>query len=78
MNRLMYCSQPRNPLISFSFLGGGISNMSLIFDGSTSIPLLLIKKPNNFPMVTLKVNFYGFNCSLYSLILSKNLLKLTM
>ena len=57
MNRLMYCSQPRNPLISFSFLGGGISNMSLIFDGSTSIPLSLIKKPNNFPAVTPKVHF---------------------
>ena len=49
MNQLMYCNHPKNPLISFSLLGGGISNMALIFDGSTSIPLSLTKKPNNFP-----------------------------
>ena len=30
MNRLMYCNQPKKPLISFSLLGGGISNMALI------------------------------------------------
>ena len=52
MNRLMYCNRPKNPLISFSLLGGSISNMALIFDGSISIPLSLTKKPNNFPMVT--------------------------
>ena len=33
--------------------------MALIFDGSTSIPLSLTKKPNNFPAVTPKVHFYG-------------------
>ena len=49
MNPLMYCNHPKNPLISFSLLGEGISNMALIFDGSTSIPLSLTKKPNNFP-----------------------------
>ena len=32
MNQLMYCNQPKRPLISFSFLGGGISNIALIFD----------------------------------------------
>ena len=30
MNRLMYCNRPKKPLISFSLLGGGISNMALI------------------------------------------------
>ena len=72
MNRLMYCSRPKKPLISFSLLGGDISNMVLILDGSTSIPLLVTRNHNNFPVVTLKVHFCGFNLSLYSLILSKN------
>ena len=75
MNRLMYCNRPKKPLISFSPLGGGISNMALILDGSTSIPLLLTKNPNNFLAVTPKVHFCGFNLNLYSLILSKNFLK---
>ena len=39
MNRLMYCSRPKKPLISFSLLDGGISNIALILDGSTSIAL---------------------------------------
>ena len=52
--------------------------MALIFDGSNSIPLSLTKKPNNFPTVIPKVHFYGFNLNLYSLILSKNFLKLAM
>ena len=69
MNRLMYCNWPKNPLITFSLLGGGISNMALIFDGSTSIPLSLTKKPNNFLAIIPKVHFYGFNLNLYSLIL---------
>ena len=50
--------------------------MALILDGSTSIPLSLTRKPSNFPVVTPKVHFYGFNLNLYSLILSKNFLKL--
>ena len=78
MNQLMYCNRPKNPLISFSLLGGGIFNLALIYDGSTSIPLSLTKKPNNFPVITLNVHFCRFNLSLYFLILSKNLLKLTM
>ena len=57
MNRLMYYNRPKNPLISSSLLGGGISNIDLIFDGSTSIPLSLTKKPNNFPVLTPKVHF---------------------
>ena len=57
MNRLMYCSRPKKPLISFSLLGGGISNMALILDGLTPIPLLLTRKSNNFPAVTRKVHF---------------------
>ena len=56
MNRLIYCG-PRNPFISFSFMGGGISNMALILDGSTSIPLSLTTKPSNFPAITPKVHF---------------------
>ena len=48
-----------NPLISFSLLGGGISNMALILDESTSIPLSLIRKPSNFPAVTPNVHFVG-------------------
>ena len=59
MNQLIYCSQPMNPLISFSVLGGGISNMALILDGSTSIPLSLIRKPSNFPTVAPNVHFLG-------------------
>ena len=78
MNRLIYCSWPRNPLISFSLLGGGISNMALIFGGSTLIPLSLTKKPNNFPTVTPNVHFCRFSLSLNSLIFSKNFLKLMM
>ena len=57
MNRLMYYNRPKNPLISSSLLGGGISNIALIFDGSTSILLSLTKKPNNFPVVTPNVHF---------------------
>ena len=75
MNRLMYCSQPKKPLISFSLLDGGISNIALILDGSTSIPLQFTKNPNNFPMVTPNVHFCGFNLNLYSLILLKNFFK---
>ena len=75
MNRLMYCNRPKKPLISFSLLGGGISNMALILYGSTSIPLSPTKKPSNFLSVTPKVHFCGFNLSLYSLILSKYFLK---
>ena len=78
MNWLMYCNQPKNPLISFSLLGEGISNMALIFDMSTFIPLSLTKNPSNFPTITPKVHFCEFNLSLYFLILSKNFLKLTM
>ena len=74
MNHLMYCSQPKKPLISFSLLGGDISNMVLIWDGLTFIPLSLTGNPNNFPVVTPKVHFCGFNLNLYSLILSKNFL----
>ena len=72
MNRLMYYSWPKNNLISFSLLGGGISKMDLIFDQSTSIPLSLTKKLGNFLAVTPKVHFYGFNLSLYFMTLLKN------
>ena len=72
MNWLMYCNWLKKPVISFSLLGGGISNMALILDGSTSILLSLTRKPSDFPVVTSKVHFCGFNLSLYSLILSKN------
>ena len=74
MNQLMYCNRPKKPFISFSLLGGGISNMTLNLDGSTFIPLSLTRKFSNFPMVTPKVHFCGFNLNLYSLILSKNFL----
>ena len=75
INRIMYYSRPKKSLISFSLLGGGIFNMALILDGPTSIPLLLNRKPNNLPVVTPKVHFYGFYLNLYSLILLKNFLK---
>ena len=55
----MYCNRPKKPLISFSLLGGGISNMALILDESTSIPLSLTKKLSNFLVATLKVTFVG-------------------
>ena len=76
LNQLMYCNRPKKPLISFSLLGGGISNMSLILNRPTPIPLSLTRKPSNFSAVTPKVHFCGFNLSLYSLIFSKNFLKL--
>ena len=75
MNRLMYYSQPKKPLISFSLLGRGISNMDLNLDGSTSIPLSPTSNPINFPAVTPKAHFYGYSLNPYSLILSKNILK---
>ena len=75
MNRLMYCNRPKKPLISFSLLAGGISNMALVLDESTSIPLSLTRKPSNFSAITSKLHFYGFNFSLYFLILLKNFLK---
>ena len=59
MNRLMYCSQPKKPFISFSLLGGSISNMFLILDRSTYIPLLLTRKPNNFPGLLQRCTFMG-------------------
>ena len=52
--------------------------MALILDGSTSNPLSLTRKPSNFLNVTPKVHFWGFTLNLYSLILSKNFLKLMM
>jgi len=57
MNQLIYCNRPKNPLISFSLFGEGISKMALIFDESNSIPLSLTRKPSNFPIVTPKVHF---------------------
>lgn len=78
MNQLMYYSQPRNPFISFSLLGGCVSKMDFIFDGLISIPLSHTRKPSNFQAVTLNVHFCLFNLSLYSLIISNNFLKLIM
>ena len=75
MNRLIYCNRLKKPLIFFSLLGRGISNMALILDVLTSIPQSLTRKPSNFLVVTPKVHFCGFNLSLYSLILSKYFLK---
>ena len=59
MNQLTDCNQPKKPLISFSLLGGGISNMALILDGSTSIPLSLIRKPSNFLWLLQRYTFMG-------------------
>ena len=75
MKRLIYCNLPRKPLISFAVLGEGMSSMAMIFSGSTSIPYSLTMCPSNFPEVTLKVHFLGFNLSLKRLIFSKNLYK---
>ena len=73
MKRLIYYSLPRKPLISLSVLGAGMSSMALIFLGSTSIPRSLTMCSSNFPKVTPKVHFLGFNLSLNYRILSKNL-----
>ena len=73
MKQLMYYNMPRKPLISLSVLGAGMSSMARIFSGLTSIPRLLTMWPNNFPEVTPKVHFSGFNLSLNYRILSKNL-----
>ena len=73
MNLLIYCSLQRNPLISFSVLGVGISRMALIFSRSASMPPLPTIYPNNFPEVTPNVYFLGFSLNLNYLIISKNL-----
>ena len=75
MKRLIYCNLPRKPFISLSLLGVGMSSMTMIFSGSTSIPHSLTICPSSFPEVTPNVNFLGFNRSLNCLILSKNLYK---
>ena len=64
MKRLIYYNLPRKPLISLLVLGAGMSSMALIFLGSTSIPHSLTMYPSNFPEVTPKVHFLGFNLSL--------------
>ena len=73
MKRLMYYNLPRKPLISLFVLNVSMSSMVQIFSGSTSIPLSLTMWPSNFPEVTPKVHFLGFNRSLNYRILSKNL-----
>ena len=50
--------------------------MALILDGSTSILQSFTEKPSSFPAIIPKVHFSRFNLNLYSLILSKNFLKL--
>ena len=47
-----------------SVLRVGMSSMALIFSGSTSIAHSLTMCPSNFPEVTPKVHFLGFNLSL--------------
>ena len=75
MKRLIYYSLRRKPLTTISVLGAVMSSMALIFLGSTFIPRSLTMCPNNFPKVTPKVNFLGFNLSLNRLILLNNLCK---
>ena len=75
MKRLIYYSLPRKPPISLSVLEVGMSSMALIFSGSTFIPRSLTMCPRNFPKVTQKVHFLGFNLNLNRLILSKNIYK---
>ena len=75
MKRLIYYNLPRNPFISLSILGAGMSSMVLIFSRSTSIPRPLKICPNNFLEITPNVHFLGFNRNLNCLILSKNLCK---
>ena len=48
MNRLMYCSQPKNHLISFSLLGGGV-------DAQFCIHNLIKKNDLNDHQRTLKI-----------------------
>lgn len=43
------------------FEGGGIFVIDLILLGSTLVPCQDIINPNNFPEVTLKTYFFGFN-----------------
>ena len=75
MKRLIYCNLPKKPFISLSRLGVGMSSMTMIFSGSTSIPHSLTICPSSFPEVTPNVHFLGFNRSLNCLILLKNLYK---
>ena len=77
MKRLIYYSLPRKPLISLSVLGASMSSMAQIFSGSTFIPCSQTMCPSNFPEVTPKVHFLGFNLSLNCRILSKHLYSAT-
>ena len=52
--------------------------MALIFDGPTSIPLSLTKKPSNFLAITPNVHFCKFSLNLYYLILLKKFLRLAI
>jgi len=70
IKRPMDYRRPRNPCISFSVLGGGISYMALIFD-LTSIPLRLTTYPNNFSKVTPNAHYCGFRHMLYLINLIK-------
>ena len=76
MKRMIYYNLPRKPLISLSVLWASMSSTALIFSGLTSIPRSLTMCPSNFPEVTLKVHFLGFNLILKRLILSKNSVRL--
>ena len=73
MKRSICCNLHRKPLISLLILGTGKSSMALILSRSTSIPHSLTIHPSNFPKVTPKVHFLGFNLNMNFLILLKNL-----
>ena len=69
---------PKNPHITFSLIGGGMSKIDLILNMSTSIPLSLTKNPINFVTFTPKVHFCRFCLRLNFLICSKKFLKLSI
>ena len=75
INRLMNCTLRRKPRTSFSVLGGDISKMALILEGSTSIPLCVIKNPSIFPAVTPNVHYWGLSRNRFSLIRWNNFCK---
>ena len=58
IKQLIYCKRPKKLCISFSVLGGGVSWMTLIFEGLTSISLRLTTYPSSLPEVTPKCTFY--------------------
>ena len=61
MNRFSYANLPVNFCTPFLVVGSFIRLMASTFSGFASIPLSVIRHPNNFPLQTPKTYFSGFS-----------------